>query len=142
MVHGRRACDCAQRFDLYRCPSHLQRRLYLSDSLSSIAQEQAQQQTQLKLLLDDVAVLQNDRDVLAEETGVSQNISGVEMHNKIVQLESECDHFQEVTARLDRYIEEMLRTMLGTLDQGRLDCFCAKLMPLLCSECAMCCCLL
>lgn len=83
-----------------------------------LTQEQRQQQRQLQALLDDVTELKQGQDVLAEETGVSQKISGVAMWNRIVGLEEECDHFSEVTGRLEKYVEEMLRKMLGTLDQG------------------------
>lgn len=92
----------------------------LVGDLCAVAQEQGRQQDQLDALLHDVAILQHDRDVLAEETGVSQNVSGVDMYNRVVELEKDCDHSQAVTNRLERYVEEMLRTMLGTLDQGRL----------------------
>ena len=84
-----------------------------------MTQEQRRQQRQLQGLLDSVTELKEDLDVLAEETGVSQKISGVAMWNRIVGLEQECDHFAEVTGRLEKYVEEMLRKMLGTLDQGR-----------------------
>lgn len=87
---------------------------------AACAQEQERQQHQIQDLIDDVAAIQKDQDFLAVETGVSVNLSGVDMWNRIVQLEKDCDHFQEVTDRLDKYVEEMLRKMFGTLDQGRL----------------------
>lgn len=83
------------------------------------AQEQEWQQNHILDLQDDVAAIKKDQEFLAAETGVSASISGVDMWNRIVRLEQDCDHFQEVTKRLDKYIEEMLRKMLGTLDQGK-----------------------
>lgn len=85
----------------------------------AVTQEQQRQQSEMQALLDDIAHLKEDQDILFEETGVSHKISGVAMWNRIVGLENECDHFTEVTGRLEKYLEEMLRKMLGTLDQGR-----------------------
>ena len=90
------------------------------------AQEQAEIQTQITALLNDVAQIQDDQTYLAEKTGVSENISGVEMRDRIVRLEEDAAYFEEVTGRLERYVDEMLRTMLSDLGQGRLvyQCMC------------------
>ena len=90
----------------------------LTDVSTVTAQEQAQQQ--METVLDDIAQIKEDQENMAVETGVSEGISGVEMWNRIVRLEEDAVYFEEVTGRLEKYVEEMLRTMLGDLDRGRL----------------------
>ena len=84
------------------------------------AQEQAKQQSQMETLLSDVAQVREYQDTMAVETGISEGVSGVEMWNRIVRLEEDAEYFEKVTNRLEKYVEEMLRTMLGDLDRGRL----------------------
>ena len=92
---------------------------HLIDDKTVSAQEQAMQQSQMETLLSDIAQIKEDQENMAVETGVSEGVSGVEMWNRIVRLEEDAEYFEKVTNRLEKYVEEMLRTMLGDLDRGR-----------------------
>ena len=88
-------------------------------SVSADLQAQEEYQQQLAVLHANVEEVQQAQQALAASTRLGDKGSGsTDTAGRLEGLEQEIDELREVTHRLERYVEQMLRQMLGTLNSG------------------------
>ena len=88
-------------------------------SVSADLQAQEEYQQQLAVLHANVEEVQQAQQALAASTRLGDKASGsTDTAGRLEGLEQEIDELREVTHRLERYVEQMLRQMLGTLNSG------------------------
>ena len=84
--------------------------------------EQCQQQ--LELLHANVEEVQQAQQALAATSGVGRGADAdadLDVHARLDALGQDLDDVRGVTHRLERYVEQMLRQMLGSLNAGQAD---------------------
>ena len=81
---------------------------------------QQEYQQQLAVLHANVEEVQQAQQALAASTGLRDKPADQDSAARLQGLEQEIDQLREVTHRLERYVEQMLRQMLGTLNSGGL----------------------
>lgn len=84
--------------------------------------EQCQQQ--LELLHANVEEVQQAQQALAATSGVGRGAhadADLDVHARLEALGQDLDDVRGVTHRLERYVEQMLRQMLGSLNAGQAD---------------------
>jgi len=80
--------------------------------------EQCQQQ--LELLHANVEEVQQAQQALAATSGVGRGADAdLDVHDRLEALGQDLDDVRVVTHRLERYVEQMLRQMLGSLNAGQ-----------------------
>jgi hypothetical protein len=80
--------------------------------------EQCQQQ--LELLHANVEEVQQAQQALAAISGVGRGADAdLDVHDRLDALGQDLDDVRGVTHRLERYVEQMLRQMLGSLNAGQ-----------------------
>ena len=80
--------------------------------------EQCQQQ--LELLHANVEEVQQAQQALAATSGVGRGADAdLDVHARLEALGQDLDDVRGVTHRLERYVEQMLRQMLGSLNAGQ-----------------------
>ncbi len=80
--------------------------------------EQCQQQ--LELLHANVEEVQQAQQALAATSGVGREADAdLDVHARLEALGQDLDDVRGVTHRLERYVEQMLRQMLGSLNAGQ-----------------------
>lgn len=100
---------------------------------------QQEYQQQLAVLHANVEEVQQAQQALAASTSLRDKPADQDSAARLQGLEQEIDQLRDVTHRLERYVEQMLRQMLGTLNSGGLA---YALVPFLqgflvcCSRCA------
>ena len=81
--------------------------------------EQCQQQ--LEVLHANVEEVQHAQQALAATTGAGRGgIADLDVTARLEALGEDLDDVRGVTHRLERYVEQMLRQMLGSLNAGEL----------------------
>lgn len=70
------------------------------------------------MLHANVEEVQQAQQALAASTRVVDRSGDTDAASRLEGLEQEIDQLREVTHRLERYVEQMLRQMLGTLNSG------------------------
>lgn len=81
-------------------------------------QVQQEYQQQLALLHANVEEVQQAQQALAASTRLGKEAPDQDAAGRLEGLEQQVDELRNVTHRLERYVEQMLRQMLGTLNQG------------------------
>ena len=80
-------------------------------------QEQCQQQ--LELLHANVEEVQQAQQALAANSGMGSGTADLDLDARLEALSQDLDDVRGTTHRLERYVEQMLRQMLGSLNAGQ-----------------------
>ena len=89
----------------------------VSQSLALQVREQCQQE--LKLLHANVEEVQQAQQALAANSGMNSGSADLDFDARLEALSQDLDDVRGTTHRLERYVEQMLRQMLGSLNAGQ-----------------------
>ena len=88
-------------------------------SVFGFFQVQEQCQQQLQLLHANVEEVQQAQQALADRSEIASANANLDLDARVEALGQEFDDVRGVTHRLERYVEQMLRQMLGSLNAGQ-----------------------